>query len=135
MGWKRHLRNIDRVEGIDTSFAELDFSRFKNISFSGNAFNSVDTPVESPQVLRHTEASPSSTWVVEPFPHLPFNAWARTVESVVAEGAVHDGGGAVHYGMPYCEVQQGPDKDRVHLRWETAVQGTVTMRLRIDNPV
>lgn len=127
--------NIDRVEGIDTSFAGLDYSRFKNIVFAGNAFNNVTAPVESPQVLRHTEASASGTWVVTPDPHLPFDAWARTVEAVTPEGAIRDSGGAVHYGMPYAEVQQGPDKDQVHLRWQVPVDGTVVVRLRIDNPV
>jgi len=127
--------NITRVEGIDTSFAGLDYSRFKNILFAGNAFNNVDIPAESPLVLRHTEASASATWVVEPDPRLPFDAWARTVESVVTEGAVRDGGGAVHYGMPYVQVEQGPGKDEVHLRWQTPVDGTVVVRLRIDNPI
>lgn len=127
--------NIDRVEGIDTSFAELDYSRFKNIVFAGNAFNNVNYPVESPQVLRHTEGSASATWGVEADPSLPFDAWARTVESVTPEGAIRTSGGAVHFGMPYCEVQQGPDKDRVNLRWAEPVKGTVVVRLRIDNPV
>ena len=127
--------NIDRVEGIDTSFAELDYSRFKNIVFSGNALNNVNYPVESPQALRHTEGSASSTWVVEADPSLPFDAWVRTVESVTPEGAIRTEGGAAHYGMPYCEVQQGPENDQVHLRWAEPVKGTVVVRLRIDNPV
>lgn len=127
--------NIDRVEGIDTSFAGLDYSRFRNIVFAGNAYNNVDRPVESPQVLRHTEASASATWVIEADPYLPFDAWARTVESVTPEGAIRTGGGAAHFGMPYAEVQQGPEKDRVHLRWAEAVRGTVVVRVRIDNPV
>lgn len=126
--------NIDRVEGIDTSFAEMDFGRFKNITFLGNTFNNVNTVVENPLVMDHTEASASSTWVVEPFPRLPFAAWARTVESVTAKGAIRDGGGAIYWGMPYHQIQQGPNKDRINLRWETPVEGTVTLRVRIDVP-
>lgn len=127
--------NIDRVEGIDTSFATLDFSRFKNITFANNSFNNVNIVVESPLVMDHTEASPSSTWVIQPFPRLPFQAWARTVESVTAKGTVRDGNGAIYWGMPYHQVQQGPNKDEVNLKWERAVEGTVTLRVRIDVPV
>ncbi len=127
--------NIDRVEGIDTSFATLDFNRFKNIIFANNAFNNVNTPVESPLVMEHVEASTSSTWVVEPYPKLPFQAWARTVEAVSPKGAVRDSGGAIYWGMPYHVVQQGPNKDQVHLKWEKAVEGTVMLRVRIDAPI
>ncbi|GAB4291423.1 MAG: glycosyl hydrolase family 28-related protein [Roseovarius sp.] len=126
--------NIDRVEGVDTSFAELDYSRFKNIVFAGNAFNNVTTPTESPQVLRHVQASPAATWTVKPDPRLPFDAWVRTVEAVTAEGAIKTASGATHFGMPYCEVQQGPNKDEVQLRWAEPVSGTVVVRLRIDVP-
>ncbi|MDM8166466.1 glycosyl hydrolase family 28-related protein [Roseovarius sp.] len=126
--------NIDRVEGIDTSFAEMDFSRFRNITFTGNAFNNVNTVVENPLVMEHIEASHSDTWVVEPFPKLPFQAWARTVESVTPKGAIREQSGPIYWGMPYHQVQQGPNKDRVNLRWEKPVEGTVTIRLRIDTP-
>jgi len=127
--------NIGRVEDIDTSLAELDFGRFRNITFANNAFNNVDTPVESPMVMRHTEASPQAAWNVQPFPKLPFNAWVRTVESVLPEGPIRDADGNDHHGMPYARAQQGPSNDWARLRWEKPVEGTVTVRLRIDMPV
>jgi hypothetical protein len=127
--------NIGRVEDIDTSFAELDFSRFRNITFANNAFNNVDTPVASPMVMTHTEESPQSVWVVQPFPRLPFNGWVRTVESVVPNGPIRDDTGGIYYGAPYYRAQQGPNKDWARLYWEKPVSGAVTMRLRIDNPV
>jgi hypothetical protein len=127
--------NINRVEGIDTSFADLDFSRFKNIYFTQNAYNNVNTTVESPMVLRHDENSPQSTWVVTPSPHLPFNAWVRTVESIVPEGAIRDNSNNIYWGQPYYQAAQGPNKNRVNLRWERPVEGSVTVKLRIDNPL
>ena len=127
--------NIDRVDGIDTSHAEMDFGRFNNIVFSGNAYNNVNTPVESPLVMRHTEGSPSANWSVRPRPKLPFDAWVRTVESVVPEGAIRDNSGDIYWGVPYYQAAQGPNKDRVNLRWEKPVEGTVTIRLRIDTPL
>ncbi|MEL6314162.1 MAG: right-handed parallel beta-helix repeat-containing protein [Pseudomonadota bacterium] len=127
--------NIDRVEGIDTTFAELNFERFKNIHFTANAYNGVNTLVESPLVWRHDENSPQSTWVVTPSPHLPFNAWVRTVESVMPEGEIQDNSGNPYWGMPYAQPRQGPNNDRVNVRWEKPVQGTVVVRMRIDNPI
>ncbi|WP_397542367.1 glycosyl hydrolase family 28-related protein [Roseovarius salis] len=127
--------NIGRVEQIDTSFAELDFSRFRNITFANNAFNNVETPVESPLVMTHSEASPQPVWIVQPFPKLPFNGWVRTVESVVPQGPIRDNNGETYFGMPYYRAQQGPNNDWARLYWEKAVEGAVTLRLRIDNPV
>ena len=126
--------NIGRVEEIDTSFATMDFGRFRNIVFAGNAFNNVDTMVESPLVMRHTEASAQGTWNVQPFPKLPFNAWVRTVESVVAEDAIRNAAGNIHTAMPYVLVQQGPNNDWARIKWSEPVSGTVTIRLRIDTP-
>ncbi len=125
---------IDRVEGVDTSFADLDYNKFQNITFEGNAFHNVNIQTANPLLLHHSENSEASTWVVEPAPRLPFKAYAQTVESVIPTGAVTDAGGNNHFGMPFYQAKQGPDKDRVNLKWGTAVKGKVTMRVRIDDP-
>lgn len=124
---------IDRFEGIDTSFATLNFERFRNIRFSDNAFFNVTTQVENPLVMQHTEASEQTTWVVQPYPNLPFNAWVQTVESIVPEGAIREADGTAHFGIPYYDAKEGPNNDQVNLRWEKPVSGTVTMRVRIDD--
>ncbi|MEL7280313.1 MAG: glycosyl hydrolase family 28-related protein [Pseudomonadota bacterium] len=127
--------NIDRMESIDTTFADMDFNRFRNIHFTANAYNNVNIQAESPLVWRHDENSPQSTWVVTPFPHLPFNAWVRTVEAVTPEGEIEDNSNNTYWGMPYAQPAQGPNNDRVNIRWERAVKGTVVVRMRIDNPI
>jgi hypothetical protein len=127
--------NIDRVEGVDTSFADLDYNRFKNIAFNDNAFNNVNIQASNPLVISHTEASAASTWVVSPAPKLPFEAFAQTVESVIASGPITDIGGVPHFGAPYYEAEKGIDKDQVNLQWGTPVSGTVTVTVRIDNPL
>lgn len=124
---------IDRFERIDTSFAVMNFERFRNIRFEANSFSNVNTHVENPLVLRHSEASAQATWVVEPHPNLPFQARAQTVEAISAEGAIRDVLNAPYHGVPYSEVQQGANKDQVNLRWELPVQGNVVMRVRIDD--
>ncbi len=125
---------IDRVESVDTSFADLDYNRFRNIAFRDNMFNQIGTPSASPLILEHTEASPAATWEIAPGPKLPFGAWVQTVESVVAAGPVRDAGGDPHFGACYYEAKQGPGRDRAKLQWGTPVSGTVTMILRVDDP-
>jgi hypothetical protein len=127
--------NIDRVEGVDTSFADLNFDRVRNILFTGNSFSNVNIDTQNPLLLRHEEASAAETWVVEPAPRLPFRGLAKSVDSVVAEGQISIGTGAAHFGMPYTLGQQGPDRDRVHLRWGTPVRGTVLVTVRMDEPL
>ncbi len=127
--------SIARFEGIDTSFAPLDFDKFRNIRFEDNSFFNLNHHVENPLVLRHDEPSVQATWVVEPHPNLPFEARTQTVESVVPDGAIRDTVNAVYYGLPYFEAGQGPNQDQVNLRWEKAVRGAVVMRIRIDDPI
>ncbi|MEM9499398.1 MAG: glycosyl hydrolase family 28-related protein [Pseudomonadota bacterium] len=126
---------IDRFEGVDSSFATFNFDRFRNIRFSDNAYFNVSVQVENPLVLQHTEASAQGTWVITPAPQLPFGAWAQTVESVMPEGPVRDAAGTAHHGVPYYDAKQGPANDQVLLHWEKPVSGTVTMRVRIDDPI
>ncbi|MEM6579198.1 MAG: right-handed parallel beta-helix repeat-containing protein, partial [Pseudomonadota bacterium] len=124
---------IDRFEGVDSSFATFDFDRFRNIRFTDNAYFNVLTQVENPLVMRHTEASAQASWLVTPAPRLPFGAWAQTVESVMPEGPIRDTADQPYHGIPYYEAQDGPNRDQILLRWEAPVSGTVTMRVRIDD--
>lgn len=126
---------VSRVDGVDTSFADLDYDRFTNVTFRDNMFNKIDYLVASPVTITHTEASPAQTWVVDLANKLPFGAYAQTVESVLATGPVLDSGGTPHFGAPYYLAKQGPDADQVNLVWGGEVQGTVTMTVRVDDPL
>ena len=55
------------------------------------------------------------------------------MESIVPEGAIREGDGTAHFGIPYYDAKEGPNNDQVNLRWEKPVRGTVTMRVRIDD--
>lgn len=132
----RHINGvIDRVEGIDTSFANLDMNRLQNITFNNNGFNNIGAEVESPLVLNHNEASEQSVWTVPLAPKLPFEGWAQTVESIVAAGAIRESDNSAYYGVPFYQAKQGPNNDQILLNWERPVRGTVTMRVRIDDPI
>ncbi|MGX0876336.1 hypothetical protein ACSSV4_001013 [Roseovarius sp. MBR-154] len=131
----RAIGTLDRVETVDTSFADLDFDRVRGITFAENSFHNITIQAASPLVMAHTQTSASETWVVEPAPRLPFGAWAQTVESILPEGPLRDPGGDVSYVTAYVETRQGPENDRINLRWPGPVSGKVVLRLRIDDAV
>ena len=46
---------IERVEEVDTTFADLDRNRMRNVTFTGNVFHGVDTEARNPLPLTHTQ--------------------------------------------------------------------------------
>ena len=125
--------DIDRIEGLDTSFATLNFDRVTNVTFANNAFSNVTTPIVSPAVITHTEASPAQTWVVGTDDKLPFGAYAQAVDSIVLTAPLLDGSGDAYHGVPYVEVKQGPSKDQVHMKWGKPLSGAASIHTRIDD--
>jgi hypothetical protein len=126
--------NIDRVEGVDTTFATLDFSRFRNVVMDANTFNGVNQQTFSPVMVEHNQSTAAATWVVDGSAFLPFGSRARNVQSIVAEGPITTAGGTANSAMPYVEVEEGPTGGQVHIRWPSAVLGRVHVTLRCDNP-
>lgn len=125
--------NIDRVERVDTSFADLDYSRFKNVTFTGNSFHAVNQQAANPLRVEHSQNSTAVVWNIETDNRLPFGAQARHVESVVARGAIVDGNGSRNHDMPYADPGKGSAKDGVNLVWGKAVKGKVLITVRIDD--
>lgn len=124
---------IDRAERVDTSFADLDYTRMKNITFSANSVHSVSRQVSNPLRIKHAQITEAQTWVIDPDGQLPFGAWARTVDAVVADGKIRNAAGEQQFVMPYTTVQNGANSDQVHLLWPQAVRGDATVTVRIDN--
>jgi len=126
---------IARVEGVDTTFAPLNNARFRNVIWENNAYNGVSDTAESPLVLRHDQNTAVSNWTISTGNKLPFQGWARTVQSFVMEGAPNGPGNEVRTGMPYAVIQQGTNNDQVRLTWPSATRGRVVMTIRVDNPL
>lgn len=131
-----HFRSIngpiDRAERVDTSFADLDYTRMKDVTFAANSFHNVRDQVFSPLTLRHREARVATTWVIQAEDKLPFGARVLSVDSVVSRGAIHDVDGTPQYFAPGIEAEQGADGSLVHLIWPDAVAGEVQITLRLD---
>lgn len=125
----------DRVEQIDTTFADMDYARMRNIVFADNAYNLISEPAVNPMTVTHTQNTPASAWSVSCAPHLPFGGWAQRVESVIATSDILTSSNAKKFGMPSVRTEQGSNRDQISLRWETSVKGSVMVRARMDNPL
>lgn len=123
---------IDRAERVDTSFADLDYNRFKNVTYTANSYHSVTRQAANPLRVSHVQSTVATTWIVDPDGELPFGAQARGVDGIVALESIKNVNSVKKYSMPYVELQQGVDKDRVNLVWDEAMRGTMSVIVRID---
>ena len=124
---------IDRVEKVDTTFADLDRDRYVNVTFENNTFHGVTTHSANPLRVRHAQNAASQAWLVSSDGRLPFGGKARSCDSVVALGALKSVLNATRYVVPYVELQQGSDNADLQLRWSESVSGTVSVTMRIEN--
>ncbi|WP_298859860.1 glycosyl hydrolase family 28-related protein [uncultured Sulfitobacter sp.] len=123
----------ERAERVDTSFADLNYTRMRNVRFTGNSFHGISKPVANPLLIETTESSNQQTWVVETGPGLPFEARSLSVDSVVVRGGVRNASNQLNYDNPFVRAQQGPDADQVHVVWSEPVRGKIAVMARMDN--
>ncbi len=123
---------IDRVEHVDTTFADLDFSRTRGLEFAGNTFHNVNERVANPVTLSHTQATEATTWVMDTDDFLPFGGRAKYVESVMPDGQITNAGGTRVHDLPWAVGEQGPSWQSVHLNWSQPVKGKVRYQVRMD---
>ena len=125
---------INRVEKVDTTFADMNYSRMRNILFEGNTFNGVVDFVSNPVHVHHKQATAQSSWVVPLARKLPFLGWARNADSLTAVSLMTDGSGKRVTEMPWVRAQQGANKGNLHVEWSKPVKGEVVVRARMDVP-
>lgn len=126
--------SVTRIEGVDTTFAPLDYSRMRNIWVEANSFTAVTQLCANPVRLQHVQASAASVWTVDAAAYLPFGGWARNVDSIVAEGMITGPTGQRRSDMPFVQTEQGVAKSQVTLNWENPSKGRVHLAIRMDNP-
>ncbi|MCB1397675.1 MAG: right-handed parallel beta-helix repeat-containing protein [Rhodobacteraceae bacterium] len=124
-----------RVDGVDTTHADLDYSRFRNIAWSDNTYNGILTGTESPMVVRHDQSSAATNWTVSTGGRLPFDGWARTVTGLVIEGQANGPANDVRTSMPYVVPMQGANANQVRLTWPSTTRGRALLTVRVDNPL
>lgn len=132
--FKALYNQIDRIERVDTSIADLDYLNMRNIQFEGNTFNGISNYVSNPLMIQHTQSSLSSGWTLPVIQGLPFQGWAKSVQSVILEGPVTDASGTRVDAMPWVQTFIGSTKRQVRLNWSTPVKGKVCLFARMDRP-
>lgn len=132
--FKSLFNKIDRIDKVDTTFADLNYSRMRNVQFQGNMFNGVQTYVANPVDVTHVQSTGATRWMVNVDVALPFNGWARKVETLVAESQIINNSGGRVVEMPWVQTQQGTSRKQIALNWGVATRGTVSMRVRMDMP-
>jgi hypothetical protein len=124
--------SIDRVERVDTSFADLNHDRAVNVTFSDNMFKLIEHGTYNPLLVNHVEATEAQTWTVDCAPNLPFGGWARNVESVQPIGPIRTAANVTRHDQPYVNLKIGANNDQVEVVWEQAVRGEVAVKVRMD---
>lgn len=125
---------VDRVETVDTTFANLDFTRSRNVRVEGNTFNQVAQTIANPIVATHTQNTAADTWTIDASAFIPFQGRIRMVESVMPEGAIQTASNATRYIAPFALPNQGAQGNVAQVRWGEAVKGKVIATLRMDVP-
>jgi hypothetical protein len=125
---------IDRIEGVDTTHATLDYARFRNVIIEANAYNGINQITQSPVTIQHDQNTEADTWAVDTGGYLPFGSRARNLQSLTMENAIRTVANVIDYAMPYAETEQGVSGRYVNLRWPRALRGRVQATIRCDNP-
>jgi len=123
---------IDRVDAVDTTFADLDFNRTRRLEFTGNIYHNVNQPAHNPMYLSHDQFTEATTWTMDTDTYLPFGGRAKYVESVQPDGAITNTAGARIHDLPWAEGEQGADLRSVRLNWSQPVKGRVRYQVRMD---
>jgi hypothetical protein len=123
---------VDRVERVDTSFADLEYSRMCEINFADNSFHGVNERVSNRLRFKHTEGSAATTWAIDPADQLPFKGRAWAMDSVVVVGRICNSSNSVVFPTPYVDLRQGSNLDQIKLTWEQPVRGVMQVAIRMD---
>ncbi|MBM3604913.1 MAG: right-handed parallel beta-helix repeat-containing protein, partial [Alphaproteobacteria bacterium] len=60
--FKALFGNVDRIDRVDTSIADLNYNNMRNLQFEANTFNGVNIYVANPLMIQMTQNSVSETW-------------------------------------------------------------------------
>lgn len=126
--------NVNRIDRVDTSIADLNYNNMRNLHFEANTFNGVNTYVANPLMVQFTQNSASSTWTLPVIQGLPFQGWAKSVESVINESPLVNNSGTRVDASPHVQMEQGNSRRQIRLGWSQPLRGRVSVFARMDRP-
>lgn len=125
---------LTRVDAVDTSFADLDRSRFVDVAVHSNTFHAVTNQTQNPITVPLTQGSAQTSWDADLTDYLPFGGQARVVQSVIPEGRITNASNATVWDLPYATPRTGSENQSVRLTWSQAAKGKVFVTARCDAP-
>ncbi len=54
--------NVERIDRVDTSIADLNYNSMRNLQFEANTFNGINTYVSNPLMIQLTQNTATATW-------------------------------------------------------------------------
>lgn len=127
--------SLQRVEMVDDAVANLDSSKFRNITVEGNTFNNVDAPFMNPVTVGVSRSTVDDQWRTSLNQHMPFNGQARFVTALVSNGPIRNGSNSKIYTQPYGEGGVGADGKSFDISWSEPAKGTVRATVRCDDTI
>ena len=125
---------LDRVEIVDTTHADLDHNRTRNLTVTGNIYHSVNERMENPVTVSVSRSSPNQSCGNDVSEHIPFGGRTRTVTAIVPEGQMQDAANLGVFEQPYASVGQGSNGSEFNVTWSKPVKGKIQVTVRSNAP-
>ncbi len=126
--------SLDRVDIVNTTHADLNHTRTRNLTVTGNTYHSVNERMENPAIVSVSRSSPNQSWANDVSEHLPFGGRTKTITAIVPEGQVLDAANRGVFEQPYASVGQGSNGTEFNVTWSKPVKGRVQVTVRSDTP-
>ncbi|WP_371156385.1 glycosyl hydrolase family 28-related protein [Jannaschia sp. 2305UL9-9] len=125
---------LARVDMVDTTFADLDHSRYNDISVHSNTFYAVSNQFQNPITVPAVKGTAAANWDIDLTSYLPFGGEARVVQSVMPEGRITNASNVTVWDLPYATPGINGDRQSIRLSWPQASKGKVFVTARCDAP-
>jgi len=126
--------SLERVDFVDTTYADLDHARARNVTVTGNTYHSINDRMENPVTVSVSRSSVNQSWGNDISEHIPFGGVTRTVTAIVPEGPMLDASNNGVFEQPYASVGQGSNGTGFNVTWSKPVKGRIQVTVRSDTP-
>ncbi|WP_224816016.1 glycosyl hydrolase family 28-related protein [Hasllibacter sp. MH4015] len=130
---KTNGAQLEQVEGVDNSIANLDLNRTADLQFDSNTYHGIVRRAENPAYIRAVQNTATQTWVVDMSDVTPFGAPVKYALSVMPDGPVRSTSNVAIYTAPWTQGFQGANGTSLHVGWSQPVRGAAYVTARCDN--
>jgi hypothetical protein len=125
---------LERVDLVDTTHADLDRSRYVDLTVMANTFHGISKQFQNPVTVPLVQNNAEAAWDLDLTDYLPFGGHARVVTAICPEGRIKAANNASVFTFPYCAGKIGTDEQTVRVNWSEPMKGKVFVTARCDAP-